>query len=239
MKQKLDSLSQKQKIVLGGACLFLLLIAIFSFMNRAPENAARPDQLFNVGAFGMLPPLEQAVKNNGRLNNIIQEIVTYDEVYLFVNYKRVNSKVATALFLWADISEAELQRSGSQSSIATFIRRAYGLPDDELILNNPLLEDNPWGDLFNRFKAQILMQGQGHKIYDGLAYFDNENDQMIIDANISKDFVQGFSEFLKTQDAVSRKKYINNFLLFIRDTKGFRSLSDKDKELIKQLQVSQ
>lgn len=239
IKQKLNSLNQKQKMVLAGAFLFLLLVVMVTAFNRVPENAARPDQSFNIGAFGALPPLDQAVKDSGRLNNIIQEIVTYDEAYLFVNYKQVNSKIATALFLWAGISEAELERLGSQQAIAVFIRRAYGLPADEPIVNNPLLEDNPWGDLFNRFKAQILMQGQGHKIYDGLAYFDNEADQMVIDADISKGFIKGFSEFLQSQDTAARKRYINNFLLFIRDTKSFRALSEKDKELIKQLQGAQ
>lgn len=224
-----------KRFILGGVCIFLVvLLAIFLF-NRLPENAARPDQKFNITAFGNLPDLNQAVQSNARMFDLIQNLLRYDEAFLFVNYGQVNSEVATLMFLWAGIDEITLNKIGSQRAIATFIRRAYGFPEDEPLMGNPLLENNPWGDLFNRFKAQILMQGQGHKIYDGLAYFDNEEDRMVVDANLSKDFIAGFAEFLQTQDSQMRKKYFNNFLLFIRDTKGFNNLSEKDKELLKEL----
>lgn len=233
--QKFNSVNQKQKMVLAGACLFLLAIILISFFNRTPENAARPDQVFNIQAFGTLPNLNEAMRDNSRINALVQKLLSYDDAYVFVNYRQVNTELATLMFLWAGISEEELNRIGSQRAIAVFIRRAYALPADEPIVGNPILEDNPWGDLFNRFKAQILMQGQAHKIYDGLAYFDNETDEMIINGNISEEFIEGFEGFLKTQDAQTRKKHFNNFLLFIRDTKGFRELSEEDKELIKVL----
>ncbi len=229
------TLPDNKKFIIGAVCfVFLILLTLF-FFNRTPENAARPDQAFNIAPFGNLPPLNQALNDSGRMLRLAEGLVSYDEAFLFVNYRQVNTEIATLLFLWVGIDEETLQNIGSQRAIAIFIRRAYGLPDDEPIIGNPLLEDNPWGDLFNRFKAQILMQGQGHKIFDGLAYFDNELDQMVVRADISEDFVGGFSEFLQTQPADARKKYFNNFLLFIRDTKGFNNLSNKDKKLLQML----
>jgi hypothetical protein len=235
IRQKFDELQPKQKMVLAGACLFLCLVFLISFFNRAPENAARPDQVFNIRAFGALPDLNEAMRDNAKINNIVQDLLSYDEVYIFVNYGQINALLAELLFLWAGITEQQLKEIGAQRAISTFIRGAYALPPDEPILNNPLLEDNPWGDLFNRFKAQILMQGQGYKIYDGLAYFDNQTDAMVIEGEISKNFVKGFAEFLETQDNQTRSKYVNNFLLFIRDTKSFVNLSQEDKELIQRL----
>lgn len=230
----LNRLPKNQKIILGilgSLCLVLLLV----YFNRAPENAARPDQPFNISAFGTLPDLNEAMRENGRINSIVQNLLSYDEAFLFANYKEVNSDMASLMFLWAGISQKQLSDIGAQRAIAIFIRRAYALPDDEPIIGNPLLERNPWGDLFNRFKAQILMQGQGHKIYDGLAYFDNETNQMVIRGDLSKSFMNDFAVFLDTQSPDLRRRTLNNLLLFIRETKGLNNMNEQDNELVKGL----
>lgn len=229
-----NRLPKNQKIIIGVlGCICLVLL--FTYLNRAPENAARPDQAFNIGAFGTLPDLSEAMQENGQINALVQNFLSYDEAFLFANYRPVNNDMATLLFLWAGISQKQLSEIGAQRAIEIFIRRAYALPDDEPIIGNPLLEENPWGDLFNRFKAQILMQGQGHKIYDGLAYFDNETNQMVIRGDLSKSFMNDFAEFLNTQSAEQRRRYINNLLLFIRETKGLNNISEQNKELVKNL----
>lgn len=217
--------------VLGSVCLILLII----YFSRPPENAARPDQIFNVQSFGTFPALREAMDEKASITRLVQNLLTHETTYLFTNYRDVNNDVASIMFLWADISNKKLTDIGSQRAIEIFIRRTYALPDDEPIVGNPLLEENPWGDLFGRFKAQILMQGQGHKIYDGLAYFDNERNQMVVRADLSKSFMRGFGDFLKNQPADLRRRYLNNLLLFIRETKGLSNLSDRDKEYITQL----
>lgn len=229
-----NRLPKNQKIiigVLGCVCLALL----FTYLNRTPENAARPDQPFNIAAFGTLPDLNQAMRDNGQIDALVQKLLSYDEAFMFANYRQVNNDVAALMFLWAGISQRQLSEIGAQRAIEIFIRRAYGLPNDEPIIGNPLLEENPWGDLFNRFKAQILMQGQGHKIYKGLAYFDNETNQMVIRGDLSKSFMNDFAEFLNTQSADQRRRYINNLLLFIRETKGLQSLNTNDKKFLQSL----
>ena len=225
----------KDKRVILGAGLVLLSTLLVIFLGRTPENTARPEQEFNIPAFGNLPDLKFAMKQDSEINMLVQRLLGYDEAFIFVNYSDVNNDMARLMFLWVGIDNIELKRIGAQRAIAVFLRRVYGLPDDEPIMGNPLLEGNPWGDLFNRYKAQILMQGHGYKIYDGLAYYDNEEDQMVVRANLSKNFVEGFAEFLKTQEVQARKKYLNNFLLFIRETKGLKNLSEQDKKLIKKL----
>jgi hypothetical protein len=227
---------KNKKNILGGVLAFILLAFIFYFIGRAPENAARPDQIFNISAFGTLQPLHDAMEQNDDIEALVQKLISYDEVFIFVNYPQVNNDMATLMFLWAGIDRTQLKNLGGQGAIAVFLRRVYDLPKDEIIKGNPLLEGNPWGDLFNRFKAQILMQGQGYKIYEGLAYYDNELNQMIVRSDLSEDFISGFAEFLKTQDTATRKKYLNNFLLFVRETKGFKNFSAEDKSLVKKLQ---
>ena len=227
---------KNKQIILVGVLGIVLLIAIVVFMGASTKNKSRPEQEFNISSFGMLMPLNDAMAQSSDVNALAQKLLAYDEVVLFVNYPQVNSDMASLMFLWSGMTRAELKKLGGQRAIAVFLRHVYGLPKDEPIIGNPLLEGNPWGDLFNRFKAQILMQGQGHKIYDGLAYYDNEQNQMVVRADLSKEFMNGFAEFLKTQNSKKRKKYFNNFLLFIRDTKGFNNLSKKDKAMIKTLQ---
>ena len=58
---------------------------------------------------------------------------------------------------------------------------------------------------------------------------------MVIDGILSEEFVEGFAEFIKTQDKTAQKKYINNFLTFIDETKGLRKLSEEEKSMVKRL----
>jgi hypothetical protein len=224
-----------KKIMFGmGIALAVLLLVVF-LPRDVPENATRPDQQFTLPAFGNLPDLGQSMRQDRDINTLAQKLLSYDEFFIFVNYPQVNAEMASLMFMWVGMTPSEVRKLGGQKAIAVFLRRVYELPADEPILGHPLLENNPWGDLFNEFKAAILMQGQGHKIYDGLAYYDNEIDQMVVRGDLSEEFVTGFAEFLKTQESAKRKKYLNNFFLFIRETKGFKNLSEKDKALIKKL----
>lgn len=233
---KYAHLLQDRKIVAGGALVFVFLMIVLGLVMGGPKNAGRPDQEFNIPAFGKLPTIQKAMKQNGEIKDIAQRLLSYDEAYIFVNYPQINNDVALLMFLWAGIDQEQLKTLGGKGAIPVFLRYVYDMPEDEILEGNPLLEDNPWGDLLNRYKAIILMQGQGYKIYDGLAYYDNEKDKMVIEGSLSENFVQGFAEFLKTQAVEKRKKYLNNFFLFIRDTKGINNLNSEEKSLIRMLQ---
>ena len=79
------------------------------------------------------------------------------------------------------------------------------------------------------------MQGQGYKIYDGLAYYDSQRDEMVIEGRLSKPFMTGFAKFLKTQKQADRKRFINNLLVFIDQTKGLNNLSEEEKFMVQDL----
>ena len=51
----------------------------------------------------------------------------------------------------------------------------------------------------------------------------------------TKNYAEEMAIFLKKQDVAERKKYLNNFYLFIEHTKGIRNLSPEDKAMIKTL----
>ncbi len=219
--------------VLGGA-LFLIILANF-FIGFIPNNIKKPAQVLTIPAIGNLRPLDIAMSENKNIRNRVKQILSYDEVYLFVNYRQVNGVVAEILFLWAEMTPEQLQEMKGREAIDYFLRYIYGLPKDEPIQNNPLLGVKPWPTLFNRFKSKLLMQGQGYKVYDGLAYYDSEQDKMVIEGALSKPFVTNFMKFLKAKKTSDQKRYINNFLAFVNETKGLKSLSEEEKSMVRVL----
>lgn len=226
---------QQQKLLALLAIGLLFLVIGMVAINTFTGGSGIPKQQLTIPAAGRLPPLDAAMDNNDLLDDKVRQLLDYDAAYLFVNYRQVNAHVADILFLWSGLNAEQIRQMGEAALVEYFLRHMYGLPDDVSVINNPLLGDRPWPTLFNRFKIRLLMLGHGRDIYDGRAYYDTAQDRLIIDANLSEEFVRDFATFLATQPPADRKKYANNFLYFINETKGLENLNIEDKEILKTL----
>jgi hypothetical protein len=188
-----------------------------------------------IQAYGMLDPLDEAMDDNALLRDRVMQLMSYEPAFLFANYRQVNAEIAEILFLWSGLTPEQLRALGSRRAVNEFLRQVHALPRDIPVENNPALGERPWPRLFTRFKARLLMMGQGHRIYKGRAYYDSLNDQMVVEGTLSPAFVETFAAFIKTQPENSRRPFINNFLVFVDETKGLENLSEKEKELARLL----
>lgn len=229
------NLNKNKKIVFGALGVLLLIFLLTLFLFSSVRNTANPDVPFTIPSYGMLDALDEAMDTNALLDERVKKLISYDTAYLFVNYRQVNGEVAEILFLWAGLKPEELKKLNSRTAVNLFLRRSHALPNDVPVENNPVLGKRPWPRLFTRFKTRLLMMGQAHSIYEGTAYFDSINDKMVIEGTLSKQFVETFSAFVKTQPQDKQKSYVNNFLVFVDETKGLKNLNDKEKELIRAL----
>ncbi len=226
---------QNKKIILGSIASVVLIIVVYSFFSSPIKNTANKDMVLSIPAMGNLDDLDSAMKKNGELHQKVKELLSYDEAYLFVNYTQVDSLVTHIMFLWIGMTSKEIEENDRQVLVETFIRRAYNLPEDEPIKNSPFLKKRPWSDLFQQIKARLLMQGQGHKVYNGVAYYNSENDKMVVEGELSQSYVEGFAEFVKSQPKNKQKGYINNYLVYINETLGLKNLSKKEKKILKDI----
>lgn len=231
------SFQEKKKIILG-VFLFVVIVCVFGWFYSSTQtiytsNNASQKLVFNIPAMGNLPALNDAMAENKLLRHKVKELISYDENYLFVNYLQVNDLLSDIMLLWIGLTPQQIEKNSKKDLISYFLRRVYGLPDDEPIANNPLLEAYPWASLFQRIKAKLLMQGSGHKIYDGVAYFDSNKDMMVVEGNLSEPFAKALGQFISARPQKDRKKFINNYLMFIDATLGLKNLSKKEKDFLK------
>lgn len=216
--------------------LFCGWLANAFFYSGSSSTKLNPSSAVTIPSYGQLPALAQAMKKNRALHGEVQDLFALDVAYLFVNYREVNGMVANVLFHWSGITPAQLKNMQGDEAVQSFLRRVYALPDDEPIENNPLIGNRPWPVLFNRFKSRLLMMGHGREIYDGLNYYDSAADQMVVNNNLSEDFADAFIDFLQMQKADQKKRYLNNYLSFVGETKGFKDLTPDDKAIIQRMQ---
>ncbi len=231
---ELNLQNENQRRLLLGVVV-ILFVGLFVFVNMTSKQSAvdKPAVLRSMPGVGLLPELKLAMLKNRELRVRVSVLLDFDEYYVLSNYKDINARVAEIMFLWSGLSVEQLQTMSSNDAISHFLRRAHGLPDNVPIEGNPYLGENPWPRLFNNTKARLLMLGGGRNIYEGVAYYNANDDSFIIQGGLSKPFFKEFSKFLKgRQDA---KRFKNNLFVFIDDTRGLRSLSAEDKELIKGL----
>ncbi|HPF78210.1 MAG TPA: hypothetical protein PLF01_02860, partial [Alphaproteobacteria bacterium] len=198
---RFDILNNRKHLLIAAGGVVALLLLTMLMMGGSVKNAARPDQQLTIPAMGNLPPLHTAMENNAAIRERVNKVLSVDEAYLFVNYREINGLIAEILFLWSGLTVDQLQTMKGRQAIDYFLRYIYDLPDDEPLVNNPILGDNPWPNLFNRFKTRLLMQGNGYKIYSGTAYYNSADDEMVIEGGFSKSFMTGFTKFLKKQNA--------------------------------------
>ncbi len=225
---------QKNKKIILSVVAGIVLIAIaYSFFSSPIKNSAREEMILTIPAMGGLIALDSAMNENADIRRKVTEILSYDEAYIFVNSTQIDALVADIMFLWIGLTSKEIAENNRQELAEIFIRRFYNLPKDEPIKNNPFLKDRPWVDLFQEIKAKILMQGQGYKIYDGVAYYNSLTDKMVIEGTLSQDYLEGFGEFVRSQPKDQQKRYINNYLLFVGETLGFKNLKEEEKKTLK------
>ena len=230
-----NNFQKNKKFILAGAISVLVVILSFSYCSAPVKNSAQKNMMLTIPALGQLPALHEAMRESAKLHGNVKEILSYDEAYLFVNYPQINALVTETMFLWSGLTPAQIKTGNRQKMAEYFIRYVYGLPADEPIRGNPLLEKKPWAGFFQKIKAKILMQGQGHKVFDGVAYYDSEKDRMIVQGGLSIEYLQNLSEFILTQPKEKQKSYFNNYLIFIDNTLGLKNLNDEERTKLKEL----
>ena len=226
---------QKHKKFFAVLAAVVVLLAVISVFMPAAEDDRSQELPLTIPAIGLFPPLDQAMSENRSLRSRVERVTSYDEGYLFANYRQVNSEIADILFLWSGMTPELIKQKDGQELVEIFIRRLHNLPYNEPVYNNPFIGENPWPQLFARFKVQLLMQGNAHKVYEGTAYYHSLDDRMVIEGEISKKFVSAFGKFLQSKPEEERRRFINNFLSFIEETKGLRNLSNEEKIMLKDL----
>lgn len=224
--------NQKLLTIVTAVVLFLAIASLF--IPSGEENTDRQYPI-SIPAIGLFPPLDQVMAKNRSLRTRVERITQYDEGFIFANYRQINSEVADILFLWSGMEPDLIKQKDGRELVEIFIRRLHNLPYNEPVYDNPFVGENPWPGLFARFKARLLMQGNGHKVYDGEAYYNSIDDQMVIEGELSKRFVRPFKKFLETKPAEERRRFINNFLSFVEETKGLSNLSNEEKAMLRDL----
>lgn len=212
-----------------GFIVFVGFLFLFFFNNKKDLN------FIDLPSIGNLPSLSISMNQSNILEQRVEALMALDGAYLFVNDRDVNGRVADIIFLWMGLTPEDIKQGKGKAAVEIFLRRLYGLPDDEPIENNPLLGADPWPRFFNDTKAKLLIQGGGKDVYGGEAFYDFLNNKIIIEGKISKNFVKNFAEFLNTQDQATRTRLKNNFLGFINATKGLKTLTPDERKTLQML----
>ncbi len=219
-------------IAVGGLLLLFLLWVVFS---GKPVGPWLLHSMPNLAATGNLPPLSDAMMRDAALRAKVQALGERDEGWIFVNYRAVDTEVAAILLQWsgADMTRATKTYEGLDSRVDTFLRAIYGFPADEPIVGAPLVGDNPWVRWFNHYKPRLLIQMAAQRVYAGEVTYDIAADRMSIEPILSRDFMDGFREFVSQQPDPA--PYVNNLLAFIDSTAGLKNLPPKEREIVDQL----
>jgi len=224
---------KQMRLATGLFIVFLVGVFVFVRMTAKEERADKPRVERSIQGIGLMSPLKVAMVKERDLRVRVNILLDFDEYYIFSNYKEINARISEILFLWSGLTVQDLETMKSQEAINHFLRRAHGLPDDHPIKGSPYIGEDPWPRLFNMMKARLLMLGGGRNIYDGVAYYSYGDNRMVIEGGLSKIFMKELKKFLKTRN--DARRFHNNFLIFVDDTKGIRNLSAEDKALIREL----
>lgn len=218
----------------GMSALVLILLAIFWVSGETLLPWAGNKDL-DLPSTGTLPALSVAMDNNPALKDRVEKLNTYDEAYLFVNYKQVNEDIAAILLLWAgaDLSDNAATREGIDRRIDKFLRAIYGFGPDDYIKDDPVMGRAPWPRWFTYFKTRLLVQLAAQRIYTEVPEYDPRSGEIMVNGTFSGPFIRGFIDFLKLQE--NPAPYINNFLVFVDETKGLKNLSPQELQTVERL----
>lgn len=216
------------------AAFFLIVIAVI-VLKSEPDVSVPQRADFEVRGAGRVPNLTTVMKTNARLRKQVKEFCDKDENFVFGQPEQADKEIVEILLMWSgvDLDQPVTQktREGLHPHVDHFIRGIYDMRDTSVIVNNPLVGKEPWLRLFNRYKARLIIQcAAGQKVYNGDIAYDAELDLLSVNAELSEDFMNNFKAFVSTQE--NPKRYINNLLVFIDETKKLKNLSDKERALI-------
>ncbi len=220
---------------LGGLSVLALIILAVFWSQGETLLPWTPNNNLDLPATGTLPALSVAMDQNPDLRRRVGNLNAYDEAYLFVNYKQVNEDVAAILLLWAgaNLNDARPTREGIDRRIDRFLRAIYGFGPDDYIQDDPVMGRAPWARWFTYFKTRLLVQVAAQRIYTAPPSYDIRSGDIAVESGFSQAFINGFIDFLKLQD--NPNPYINNFLVFVDETKGFKNLSEEDQKTVEEI----
>ncbi len=232
----ITALLQNRKIPGAGVALFLVLGLAVVFITREPDVSVPQREAFEVRGAGRLPNLTVVMKTNADLRRRVKDFCAKDEGYVFGDPAAADKEIVEILLIWSgidlDVPVTKKTQEGLHPHVDHFIRAVFDMRDTSPIVKNPLVGKDPWLRLFSRYKTRLIAQcAAGQKVYNGDILYDAELDRLTIKGTLSPDFISGFKEFVATKE--DPKRYTNNLLSFIEDTKGIRKLSAEEKELIK------
>ncbi|MEM6780968.1 MAG: hypothetical protein AAF569_03805 [Pseudomonadota bacterium] len=228
----------ERKSLLASAVLIVGMVgamAFFWLFSRGVEPSATTEIQFELRGVGRIPNMTYAMAGNRDLRDRVEMLCAQNEAYVFGQINAVDKEIVEILLLWSgvDLDEPVTQntREDIHPHVDHFIRAAYNMRDTSPIKNNPLVGEDPWIRWFGQYKSRLIAQcAAGRQVYDGKVTYNIDRDRVIVDGELSADFINGFAEFLQTKD--DKKLYTNNLLAFINDTKGLKNLSDTERELI-------
>lgn len=236
MMKNIAPLIQKNKVIGAVVVLVILLGVVVAFTKREPDVSVPQRKEFEVRGAGRLPNLTTVMKTNAELRRKVKDFCAKDEGYVFGDPDAADREIVEILLMWSGIDLDEpvtkKTREGLHPHVDHFIRAVFDMRDTSPIVKNPLVGNDPWLRLFSRYKVRLIVQcAAGQKVYNGDILYDVELDRLTIKGGLSPDFINGFKSYVATKE--NPKRYINNLLAYIDDTKGLKKLSDEEKELIK------
>lgn len=216
--------------IVGGLVLCLLITGALIFLK--PEKEKIPQ----LSGIGLIPTLETAMERDQALKERILFLCQKPAMELFTDIDTVNDHVAIILFGWAGVdfeNPPQQKEQGLNPFVEFFLRKAYVVPDNQPISNNPMLGQDPWPRLFNHFKSRLLSQCGADSVFTGPVSYTSFNDYLRIEGDISPEFINRFNNFLGNQP--NPRPFTLNFLAFINATKGLNTLNTDEKALIESL----
>ena len=233
---RLQSLVLKHPVPFVGGFVLFVLILLAVFWSRGETLMPwSPNTHLDLPATGTLPSLSEAMKQNPNLRRRVQKLNTYDEAYLFVNYAQVDEDISAILLLWAgaDLNDAGRTREGLDKRVDKFLRAIYGFGPDDYIKGDPVMGERPWPRWFSYFKTRLLVQLAAQRVYTQPPQYDLRSGEITVSGSFSRAFMNGFTEFLKLQE--NPAPYINNFLVFVDETRGLRNLPEEDRMMVEKM----
>ena len=211
---------KKHKVVFFTSLALITFVWLGSGLfkpEQKPQSEYRELLEPTIKGSGYIADLDIVMKENDTLRRQVKKIWSYQRNELFFDYPKINNEIVEIIFRWSGLDDKQLAEMKTGEAVEYFLRRAYGMSQDEIFKNNPRLGKNPWPRMFNRYKVRLLMQGAGKEIYDNYAVYNTQRDQMEIEGDLSKGFIREFETFVSARP--DRDKYVNNLISFINNTK--------------------
>lgn len=220
-------------LALIGLILAGIVFTGYHFFMRPVDTIERG--LPTLQGRGAIPHLHVAMASDGGLRSKVEAFCNLDEATLFFNKKTVDDTLIAILFDWAEIDTSQpvsgKTREGLHPHVDAYLRRAYDLSPQTIIINNPLLGDNPWQRIFLDYKYKLIAQCAGRAAFASAIEYDFERNILYVTPpQISDVFLQNYA--LAVQNAPDKKYAANTLLSFIDRTIGLKNLTPQQAEMV-------